>query len=105
MGLRLSEALNLKVSDIDSHLMRVHLRFTKSKRDRFVDLPHKTLLALRSYWQIHRHSTLLFPGGKPPHLRNGKPVVMDKGDVQKAIKLVAKDCGISKNVHVHTLRH
>ena len=105
MGLRLSEALNLKVSDIDSHLMRVHLRFTKSKKDRFVDLPHKTLLALRRYWQTHRHPTLLFPGGKSPHLRNGKPVVMDKGGVQKAIKLVAKDCGISKNVHIHTLRH
>jgi len=105
MGLRLSEALNLKVSDIDSHLMRVHLHFTKSKKDRFVDLPHKTLLALRRYWQTHRHPTLLFPGGKPPHLRNGQPVVMDKGGVQKAIKLVAKDCGISKNVHIHTLRH
>lgn len=36
MGLRLSETLNLKVSDIDSHLMRVHLRFTKSKKDRFM---------------------------------------------------------------------
>jgi site-specific recombinase XerD len=105
LGLRLSEALNLKVSDIDSHLMRVHLRFTKSKKDRFVDLPHKTLLALRRYWKTHRHPTLLFPGGKPPYLRNGKPMVMDKGGVQKTIKIVAKACGISKNVHVHTLRH
>ncbi len=105
MGLRLSESLNLKVSDIDSHLMRVHLRFTKSKKDRFVDLPHKTLLALRRYWRTHRHPTLLFPGGHPPHIRNGKPMVMDKGGVQKAIKLVAKDCAISKNVHIHTLRH
>jgi integrase/recombinase XerD len=30
---------------------------------------------------------------------------MDKGGVQKTIKLVAKECGISKNVHIHTLRH
>jgi len=37
MGLRLSEALNLEIPDIDGHLMRVHLRFTKSKKDRFVD--------------------------------------------------------------------
>jgi integrase/recombinase XerD len=32
-------------------------------------------------------------------------MVMDKGGVQKTIKLVAKECGISKNIHVHTLRH
>ena len=105
LGLRLSEALNLKVSDIDSHLMRVHLRFTKSQKDRFVPLPQVTLLALRRYWKTHRHPSLLFPGGKAPFERNGQPMVMDKGGVQKAIKLVAKQVGISKNVHIHTLRH
>jgi integrase/recombinase XerD len=30
---------------------------------------------------------------------------MDRGGIQKTIKIVAKECGISKNVHVHTLRH
>jgi len=105
LGLRLSESLNLTTADIDSHLMQVHLRYTKSKKDRFVPLPQATLLALRAYWKTHRHPTLIFPGGKPPHIREGKPMVMDKGGVQKTIKLVAKECGISKNVHVHTLRH
>lgn len=105
LGLRLSEALNLKVSDIDSHLMRLHLRYTKNKKDRFVPLPQETLLAMRRYWKTHRHPILLFPGGKPPHCRDGKPLVMDKGGVQKTIKIVARECGISKNVHVHTLRH
>lgn len=105
LGLRLSESLNLTVADIDSHLMRVHLRYTKSKKDRFVPLPQATLLALRRYWQTHRHPTLIFPGGKPPYIRDGKSMVMDKGGVQKTIKIVAKECGISKNVHVHTLRH
>lgn len=64
-----------------------------------------TLLALRCYWATHRHPSLLFPGGKAPYLRDGVPLVMDKGGVQKTIKLVAKECGISKNVHIHTLRH
>ncbi|WP_232300037.1 tyrosine-type recombinase/integrase [Colwellia sp. MT41] len=105
LGLRLSETLNLQVADIDSHLMQVHLRFTKSKKDRFVPLPQATLLALRHYWKTHRHPNLLFPGGKPPHSREGKTLVMDKGGVQKTIKIVAKACGITKNVHVHTLRH
>ena len=105
LGLRLSETLNLTIADIDSHLMQVHLRFTKSKKDRFVTLPQVTLLALRRYWATHRHPTLLFPGGKAPYLREGKPLVMDKGGLQRTIKLVARECGISKNVHIHTLRH
>jgi len=105
MGLRLSETLNLTVADIDHHLMQVHLRFTKSKKDRFVPLPQNTLLALRRYWATHRHPTLIFPGGKPPHICKDTLLVMDRGGVQKTIKLVAKECGISKNVHVHTLRH
>ena len=57
--------------------MQVHLRFTKSKKDRFVPLPQATLLALRLYWQTHRHPRMLFPGGKPPHTRNRQDLVMD----------------------------
>jgi len=107
LGLRLTEALRLEVADIDSTLMRVHLRRCKNMKDRFVPLPLETLKALRHYWSTHRHPNLIFPGGKPPHFRylHGKPLYMDKGGVQKAIKIVAKHCGINKNVHVHTLRH
>jgi integrase/recombinase XerD len=39
LGLRLSESINLTIADIDSHLTMVHLRYTKSKKDRFVPLP------------------------------------------------------------------
>lgn len=105
LGLRLNEALHLKVADIDGHLMRVHVRFTKTKRDRFVPLPQATLLALRRYWKTHRHNTLLFPCAKGTLTKAGKPKVMNQGGVQKAIKVIARECGISKNVHVHTLRH
>jgi len=105
LGLRLSEALQLRVSDIDGTLMRVHLRQCKYNKHRFVPLPLATLKALRLYWSTHRHPEFIFPGGKPPHFRQGKTLFMDKGGVQKAIKIVAKECGISKNVHVHTLRH
>lgn len=105
LGLSLSESLNLTIADIDSHLMQVHLRNTKGQKDRFVPLPQATLLVLRIYWKTHRHPSLIFPGGKSPHIREGKSMVMDKGGIQKTIKLVAKECGISKNVHVHTLRH
>jgi len=105
LGLRLSEALNLTIADIDSTLMQVHIRAAKNNKDRFVPLPHATLLALRHYWATHHHPKLIFPGGKPPHIRQGQTMVMDKGGVQKTIKIVARECGIYKNVHVHTLRH
>ena len=105
LGLRLGESLNLTIADIDSELMQVHVRNTKSKSDRLVPLPQATLLALRRYWQTHRHPSLLFPGRVDPKNDAAKPWVMDRGGIQKTIKIVAKDCGISKNVHVHTLRH
>lgn len=108
LGLRLSEGLNLRIGDIDSTLMRVHLRRCKNMKDRYVPLPHETLLALRRYWATHRHPTLLFPGGHPPNFRKNKSgewMLLDRGGVQKAIKIVAKECGFTKNVHIHTLRH
>ena len=105
LGLRLGESLNLTIADIDSELMQVHVRNTKSKRDRLVPLPQTTLLVLRRYWQTHRHPRLLFPGRVDPKNNTAKPWVMDRGGIQKTIKIVAKDCGISKNIHVHTLRH
>lgn len=105
LGARLGETLNLRINDIDSHLMRVHIHRGKGNKDRFVPLPLLTLKALRRYWSTHRHASLIFPGGKPPYTRLGKPIIMDRGGVQRTIKIVAKECGISKNVHVHTLRH
>ena len=55
LGLRLSEALNLTIADVDSHLMRVHVRCGKGKKDRFVPLPLMTLKALRRYWATFRY--------------------------------------------------
>jgi len=105
LGLRLSESLNLTIADIDGHLMRVHIRRGKGNKDRFIPMPLLTYKSLQRYWKTHRHPRLIFPGGKAPFIREGKDMVMDKGGVQKAIKIVAKEVGISKNVHTHTLRH
>ncbi len=105
LGLRLSESLNLTIADIDRHLMRVHIRRAKNNKDRFVPLPLFTYRALRQYWACHRHPTLIFPGAKASFIPGKTDNVMDKGGVQKTIKIIAKECGISKNVHIHTLRH
>ncbi|MDO6776165.1 site-specific integrase [Shewanella sp. 3_MG-2023] len=60
MGLRLGEAISLQVGDIDSQMMQVHIRNAKGGKDRLVPLPQRTLLALRYYWQTHRHPRLIF---------------------------------------------
>ncbi|NRD73701.1 site-specific integrase [Shewanella sp. VB17] len=100
MGLRLGEAISLQIGDIDSALMQVHIRDAKGGKDRFVPLPQRTLLALRYYWQIHRHPRYLFPG------KDDKPdSLIDKGGIQKALKCVIRECNIHKSISPHNLRH
>ena len=61
-GLRLNEALHLRVFDIDSSRMRMFVRGGKGKKDRYTLLSNVALDALRSYWRVYRPTTWLFPG-------------------------------------------
>ena len=61
MGMRLGECLSLKVSDIDSQKMQVHIRNGKGRKDRLVPLPQATLKALRVYWKTHQNPGMIFP--------------------------------------------
>lgn len=105
MGLRLGEALNLQVGDIDSERMKVHVRLGKGKKDRFVTLPEASLCALRNYWVTHRHPSFLFPAGRSPEMRQSATRAMDRGGLQKSFKVIVKSCGIHKPVTLHNLRH
>ena len=105
MGLRLGETLNLKVGDIDAERKKVHIRQAKGKKDRFVTLPDRALLALRQYWCSHRHPRLLFPAGKTAAQRHRADKIMDRGGLQKSFKVILADCGIHKTASPHTLRH
>ena len=105
MGLRISEALNLSVGDIDSARMKVHVRLGKGKKDRLVTLPHITLIAMRRYWATHRHPKLIFPGGKTSADRRGAIQCMDYSGVQRSLRVIVKDCGINKHITPHNLRH
>jgi site-specific recombinase XerD len=105
MGLRLGEALNLQIGDIDKARMKVHVRQGKGKKDRFVTLPQSTLVALRQYWATHRHPDRLFPAGKTPEQRQAAKVVMGRGGLQKSFQVIVKDCGMRKRVTLHSLRH
>ena len=106
LGLRVSEGVNLRVSDVDSEKMQVHIRNGKGHKDRLIPLPYITLHALRKYWKTHRNPELIFPninGGKETVKRTPKP--MNITCAQAAFKAGVKDSGINKKVSVHSLRH
>lgn len=105
MGLRLSEGLNLTIFNIDSKRMRVHLQNCKGGKDRTVDLPVRTLKALRHYWATHRHPHFLFPEGKTAKQRHHATQPMNRSSTQKAMKQLVEECRINKKVSPHNLRH
>jgi site-specific recombinase XerD len=110
MGLRLNEALNLQVSDVDAARGFVHVHRGKGAKDRMMPLPVSTLKLLRAYWSTHRHPSLLFPGDGRNHTL-GKGAVstaenpMSEKTVQEAISQIAKSIKLGKRVTLHTLRH
>lgn len=105
MGLRLSEALNLTISDIDAENNRVHVHLGKGGKDRFVVLPERTLSDLRWYWSTHRNPTFIFPAGANSPLRQQAKRPMGGQSFHRAIKAIAQSCNINKKISTHTLRH
>lgn len=105
MGLRLGEALAIKVGDIDSERGLLHVRQAKGKKDRFVILPQMALQALRDYWVTHRNRKWLFPQGRTPQERHAANAHMDRGGTQKSFKAIVNDVGIKKDITIHSLRH
>lgn len=97
-GLRVSEAVHLKVSDIDSDNMRIFIRQAKGFKDRYSVLSSRNLGLLREYWKQHHPKIWLFPGAggnKPISVRTIQSVFHDA--------VIA--AGINKKVSVHSLRH
>ena len=62
MGLRVSEIVNLKVTDIDSTNMQVFTERAKGKKDRYVNLPETVLIPLRAYYLEYKPKKYLFEG-------------------------------------------
>jgi site-specific recombinase XerD len=105
-GLRLKEGTHLKVADIDSARMFVHVRLGKGGKDRYVPLPHSTLELLRQYWKTHRNPVWLFPAtGRGGTHEGDASEPTSHTNVQAAFRAALKDSGISKKASVHTLRH
>ncbi len=96
-GLRLGELLNLKLQDIDSNRMKIHIRQAKGKKDRYVFLSQKLLDLLRLYFEEYKPRDFLFEGQKGNQY--------SPKSVQSVFKKAIKNAGVRKPATVHTLRH
>jgi site-specific recombinase XerD len=97
-GLRVFEAINLRLEDIDSQRMVLWVRNGKGNKDRSVALPTDTLAQLRAYWLRFRPKKWLFPS-------NTGTVPITPSSVQHCFKATVCQSHIRKHVTCHTLRH
>jgi integrase/recombinase XerD len=97
-GLRASEAVRLKVSDIDSGRMMIRIEEGKGGKDRYVMLSPPLLKILRGYWRLAKPGQWLFPGRD-----ESRPI--DPQVLHAACRSAYKAAGLAKRVTVHTLRH
>ena len=102
-GLRCAELTHLKISDVDSKRMVIHVQGGKGRKDRDVMLSPKLLDELREHWRRlpRKTSNWLFPGNRW-HTADHS---IDTKTVWHACDEAAKRAGLKKAVHPHTLRH
>jgi len=97
-GLRVSEMVRLKLTDIDSERMAIRVDQGKGKKDRRTILSRRLLHELRAYWKIHRPPVWLFPGRDI-----NKPLTKDSA---QGVYYKARDsAGLRRRGGIHTLRH
>lgn len=96
-GLRIGEAINLKVKDIDSERMQIRIEQAKGKKDRYTLLAIKTLEILREYVKEYKPKNWLFEGQKGEQYSTTS--------IQAIFRQSKNLTGIMKNATVHTLRH
>ena len=97
-GLRASEAVGLRIGDIDSGRMVIRIEHGKGGKDRYVMLAGQLLRILRSYWKLARPAHWLFPGRDAARPMNVQVL-------HWACRSARVAAGLDKHVTVHTLRH
>ncbi len=95
-GLRVSEVVNLMKKDINFEEGLIHIRMSKGKKDRFVNIPENVKEELKSYCYLV-NDEILFPSN-----RGGK---LTTATIQAIVENTAKKAGIKKEVYPHLLRH
>jgi len=96
-GLRRSEAIHLKLEDIDSKRMLIKLNDAKGGKDRYINLPVQLLNLLKEYYREYRPSVYLFEGQKGG--------LYSAESVWKVVRQTAIRAGVKKRVYPHILRH
>jgi len=97
-GLRISEAVRLKPTDIDSQRMVIRVDQGKGQKDRYVMLSPKLLEILRSWWRVNKPRHWLFPSDIP-----GRHISKDA--VEQACQKARRLSGIRKPITPHSLHH
>lgn len=97
-GVRVSEALHLRVSDIDSQRMMIRIEQGKGHKDRYVPLSPKLLELLRNYWRKQRPQPWLFPGQFPDQ-------PLSRVAVGEAVTRASQHAGLTKHTSPHSFRH
>jgi len=96
-GLRIGEAINLEITDIDSQRMLIHIKQAKGKKDRYTLLSHTFIKILRAYYIAYKPKKYLFEGQKGGKYSNTS--------AQKVLKNALVKAKIHKNITLHSLRH
>src|ERR1019366_8252798 len=97
-GLRISEAVRLMASAIDSQRMTLRVEQGKGRQDRYVMLSPTLLQTLREWWRAERPTDWLFPGDTPGH-----HITHDAGE--RPCHKAQHRAGLAKRVTPHSLRH
>ena len=97
-GLRAAEVIALKIGDIDSKRMVIHVEQGKGRKDRYVMLSPHLLELLRAWWRAARPQGWLFPG-------RDRVQPMTTRQLNRACHAAAHRAEINKRVSLHTLRH
>jgi site-specific recombinase XerD len=98
-GLRLNELRKLKVADIDSQRMVIHVREAKGGRPRDIGLSRLLLDRLKIYWRWRKPLNWLFPSD----MRPDQP--MERKTIRGACNLAGRRAGIDRPVSPHVFRH
>lgn len=96
-GLRVSEIINIKISNVDSERMIINIIQAKGKKDRQVPLSNNVLKILREYYKLFKPTEYLFNG-------QSKPKYSAKS-IQKFLQSYAIKAGIKKRIYPHLIRH
>jgi integrase/recombinase XerD len=104
-GLRLAEACQVKVSDIDRDRGLLHVR-GKGSKDRYVPLPASVLPLLGAAWRTHRNPLWMFPWvGRGARQAQQSERSAPLTTIQQAFRKALLSSGVTKKVSVHSLRH